>query len=356
MPFVLFLLFGTWFLLILINDKGKKNTKIKEYYEEHPGLNRAEEVLLRHEFYQKYKKDEGRSDPIGDAIEDAGWQIYRQGHLPLVAFRGGMSSWRDNPEIRRRDEDNSKMNWRFPTLESLGGICPPELQQRWIMIAKQCATDLARNEGYGPKVVALEYVLSCYYHKHIQSVKRMAAENSCPVVCPADDRLLSNYFSWRTIINIGYTPSSWKLFHHATFLDFQTRFSPCWPPQQSVIDSLLREDKIAWESMDDTPVYKKRKVIDFTTYCNKIQNFTNSAQEITFDPRRFLWYPSCFQSLRLMKDPNINHWTHDLVAISAGDFGNSLAQEARMEFFDGLKRGHCCRCCYYCGATGQFSY
>lgn len=360
MPFFLLIVFGLWTLLILANDRGKHNAKSVAYYQEFPEAKRAEEVILRLELYREYKQDKNRKDPIGDALEDAGWQIYNNGYRPLSVLKSGRSSWRNSPEVRRRDEANSQMDWRFPTLESLGGICPAELQDRWRLLVQLCAEDIAALEQRGPKVLALEYVLACYNYKHILDVRDMARNNDCPVSCPWDIRLLANYFAWYSIIDIGYTPSTWEPFHPSTFTAFQNRFDSCWPPNMAVLSTLIYEDCLKWQDPNKkigyrTGVNDVNTVITFDQYQSALMNFAESSYSQNFNPRNFVYIPSTFHGLVLAKEPKRNAWFRHLIALREPDVSGVLVGEARKEFYAGVQKGHCCRCCYYSGRIGWFS-
>lgn len=359
MPFVLFLIFGTWLLLICANDRGKHNAKASEYYKEYPEVKRAEEVILRLELYREYKQDLSRDDPIGDALEAAGWKIYNDGCRPLSVLRSGKSTWTNDPSSRRRDENNSKMNWKFPTIKSLGGSCPPELQERWVQLAEQCAEDLAAKEQRGPKMRALEYFLACYNYQCILEVRKAAREADCGIRCPADARLLANYFAWRRIIDLGHTPSSWKLFHPCTFEEFRSRFDPLWPPDKTAIESLLTEDRQTWFDVEPrSPSHNSQKTVTFQSYCDYIFREVEdtiakgigkaAVCNYVIDYRRWM-PPNCSRAMDI--SPRRTHfigdeWTDNLVAITANSFEGHVDVADRESFWRGvILAGNCCNLC-----------
>lgn len=362
MPFVLLLFFGMWFLVICANDKGKHNAKAIAYYREYPEVKRAEEVILRLELYREYKHDPNRDDPIGDALEDAGWKIYNDGYRPISVHRSGRSTWKNDPSSRRRDENYSKMNWKFPTLESLGGSCPPELQERWVRLAEQCAEDLAAKESRGPKMRALEYFLACYNYKCILEVRKTAREADCGVRCPADVTLLANYFAWRRIIDLGHSPSSWKIVHPCTFEEFRNRFHPVWPPDRTVIECLLAEDRQTWFDVGPPrlPSRNGQRGITFQRYCDyihcEVENMIVEMNEqdavLRMCDYSWCWIPrNCHSSMdispRYSYSPyKHDEWTEYLVAINEYSFEGHLDANDRETFRDYVvKRGCCCRLC-----------
>lgn len=367
MPFVLFLIFGLWFLLICASDKGKHNAKAAAYYKEYPEVKRAEEVILRLELYREYKHDPNRDDPIGDAFEDAGWKIYNDGYRPLAVLRSGRSTWKNDPSSRRRDENNSKMNWEFPTIKSLGGACPPELQERWVRLAQQCAEDLATREQRGPKTRALEYILACYNYQCILEVRKAAREADCGMRCPADAQLLANYFAWRRVIDLGYIPSSWKLFHPYTFSEFRSRFHPLWPPDKTVMESLLAEDHQTWFDVESrSSLHRGPKVITFQSYCDYIRREVDDmiAQGIDraticdYTPNYRRWMPhNCWRTMDITPAstrPPWGEWTNNLVAVDIYSFEGHIDAADKEAFQRGvILAGNCCNLCR-CGQERRY--
>lgn len=97
MPFVLFFIFGTVFLLICSSSKGDQIVRFNNF----PSCRYQEEYLLFHEKLAEYRADSNRDDPIGDALEDARQELWEQGHLPSSFIAYGMSDWKHRPVARR---------------------------------------------------------------------------------------------------------------------------------------------------------------------------------------------------------------------------------------------------------------
>lgn len=364
MPFVLFLFFGALFLLICANDKAGRSAKARAYYKEYPEINRNEEVLLRLELYRKYRKDPDREDPIGDALEDAGWHMYNKGYRPIAVIKGGMSAWKNNPDRRRCDEELSKMNWKFPTIESLGGLCSPQYEQRWIALAEECAQELAAKEHWGPKATALEYIMACYIRQCILTLRRLAREDDCGARCPADAELLASCMAWCDVIDLGYTPSSWKMFRHSTFDEFRNRFTLCWPPEEHVVKMLLDADKAVWFDMKQTvkgsresdPDVKRMMTFDlYSDYILRIYEMTKTLK-MDDEVRKYssggkYWFLFYEREIRLRPhiSPSSKHWTEELMAAHPWDFNNTFDHYKMEEFIWKLSRGGCCGQCHYAG-------
>lgn len=98
MPFFLFLVFGVWFLLICLGSSGKQAARRKNF----PSCRYQEEYLLFYKKFIEYRTDPSRTDPIGDALEDARYELWQQGHLPSSLVAYGMADWYQRPIARRQ--------------------------------------------------------------------------------------------------------------------------------------------------------------------------------------------------------------------------------------------------------------
>lgn len=97
MPFFLFLVFGVWFLLLCLGSNGKQAARRKNF----PSCRYQEELLLFYEKFFEYRQDPSRADPVGDALEDARYELWQQGYLPSSFITYGMSDWNQRPVARR---------------------------------------------------------------------------------------------------------------------------------------------------------------------------------------------------------------------------------------------------------------
>ena len=256
MPFVLFLIFGTWFLLILAKNRGKQTAR----FNNSPSCLRQEEYLKFYELLIEYRKDPTRTDPVGDAREDAGRWIYDKGYLPFAIRAFGRSDWEQRPLTRRngflqfqvhdrpsykellflRSEDiaygGNSMLGRFLKYhgkdiaidqQAWNAYCS-SLDDWFVGINEQCSIQKYKSEQNRPTGYALEYLIAC-----------------CKMFQPGS-------FNWEKyhvrlgVLRCGYLPTSLKPWHGHKETRKCEYYTAQYPPQETTLRHLLDLDHHEW--------------------------------------------------------------------------------------------------------------
>lgn len=256
MPFVLLLIFGVWFLLILAKDRGEQITRFNDF----PSCLRQEEYLKFYELLMEYRRDTKRQDPVGDAREDAGQWIYDKGHLPFAVRAFGRSDWAQRPITRRSGFVKLQVHER-PSYKELLSLRSDDIntgdhsmrgqflkyhgkditidQQAWnaycadiddwfVRINEQHNVQKYQLEQNRPTGYALEYLIAC-----------------CKMFQPGS-------FNWEKyhvrlgVLRCGYLPTSLKPWHGHKETRKCEYYVAQYPPQETTLRRLLELDHRAW--------------------------------------------------------------------------------------------------------------
>lgn len=256
MPFVLFLIFGTWFLLILAKDRSKQIARFNDF----PSCLRQEEYLKFYELLMEYRRDTRRQDPVGDAREDAGQWIYDKGYLPYAVRNFGRSDWRSRPltkrngfvefEVHERPSYRELLSLRSKDIgygdysmkgaflkdygkdiaidtESWGAYCT-EMDDWFVRINEQYNIQKYQIEQNRPTGYALEYLIAC-----------------CKMFQPGS-------FNWERyhvrlgVLRCGYLPTSLKPRHGHKETRKCEYYVAQYPPQEETVRELLCFDQQWW--------------------------------------------------------------------------------------------------------------
>lgn len=256
MPFVLFLIFGIWFLLILAKDRSKQIARFNDF----PSCLRQEEYLKFYELLMEYRRDTRRQDPVGDAREDAGQWIYDKGYLPYAVRNFGRSDWRSRPltkrngfvefevherpsyrellSLRSKDIDYGDYSMKGAFLkyygkdiaidtESWGAYCT-EMDDWFVRINEQYNIQKYQIEQNRPTGYALEYLIAC-----------------CKMFQPGS-------FHWEKyhvrlgVLRCGFLPTSLKPWHGHKETRRCEFYVAQYPPQGTELRRLLEFDHRAW--------------------------------------------------------------------------------------------------------------
>lgn len=276
MPFVLFLIFGLWFLLICTKGRGEQISRANTYHENFPSCKHQEEFLLFWEYYLQYKQDTTRQDPIGDAWEAAREDIWKSGYLPEPFKKIGMSGWQQHPFTRRtrkslltevqpkeypsyyKDAFFNLAKYRAADCASRGIVDSQcmcyvgkditwdysQVQQYYAMMNKRWANIMTPlnihqfQEIYRlPLASALEYLIICARAQN----RRLRKNPSCPF---HDDLIYGG--AQLEVLKYGYRPISLKPLGAKDFSEAQMKYVPSWPPDESRLMDALAEDATNW--------------------------------------------------------------------------------------------------------------
>lgn len=250
MPFVLFLLFGSILFLICASSKSDSILKMNNF----PTCLYQEEYLKYYELLMEYRRDPGRSDPDGDAREDAGQWIYDRGYLPVAVKAFGRADWKQRPLSRRtgfvRYEAHERPSYRELLAlrlddqkrgdflkhhgkdialdqEKWNNYCS-EMDEWFVRITEQYNIRKYQIEQNRPTGYALEYLIAC-----------------CKMFQPGS-------FNWERyhvrlgVLRCGYLPTSLKPWHGHKEIRKCEYYTVQYPPQEITLQRLLEIDRRAW--------------------------------------------------------------------------------------------------------------
>ena len=290
MPFVLFLFFGIWFLVICANDKSRLTNKAKRYYANYTEYRFQEEYLLAFEIWLEYKKDGERSDPMRDAEIEAARRMYEAGYMPRHS--GGRTAYANNYQgtqyrysidhtypkrsillnMRKSDELN-----RHGVLYKMGPSNDTTLREmnradynrridiRWGELIEKIAYDEYVNRRRWPLTLAEEYMYSCRFEPPIPpDPLAPTPETLRQIVRPdplAEYRLQQKPHPVHRIRRRVYgRPSSLKPVILQDAADcskdyvYDSEFDPV------LLEQLLERDRADWEALghsDKWPIYER---------------------------------------------------------------------------------------------------
>ena len=269
MPFFLFLVFGVWFLLILVNDKSRQMGRWNNF----PLMKHQEEYVLFYELYMQYQKEPDRTDPEGDALEDARQKIWDDGYLPTPFQHYGRNDWRHRPLTRRsrfrfpagktprysellyyRKEDCRPGGIQTDFLRLYGkdiaidekawGEYCLEIDRRFAKLIEDYNIEKYITQQNRPLASALEYLLACC---------QMAAPRDTSVRVPKgiswDSVVGRPWTLWAVkteILQRGFIPTSLKPRSTNPNYDMSDMYTPEWKPQKERVEQLLAIDEKYW--------------------------------------------------------------------------------------------------------------
>ena len=284
MPFVLFIIFGLWLLAICANDRGKQILRGNNF----PLMKHQEEYILFYELYVQYRQDHKRSDPAGDAIEDARKKLLDDGYLPTSFRNYGKADWKCRPLTRRaplrfpsgntprysellyyREKDCRSGGFQTNFIRFYGkDVAVDEAQwqaycatidKRFLNLVEAYNIERFVMRQNRPLAATLEYLLAC-----------------CQMTAPRDVQQGSlagtSWTLWAVkteILQRGYLPTSLKPRSGNPHYNTADLYTPEWPPKEECFKRLLDIDVVYWE---------QHNIAEFQSYRELTTSFYQQLQ------------------------------------------------------------------------------
>ena len=276
MPFVLFIIFGLWLLVICANDKGKHNAKAKNYYANYTEYRFQEEFLLAYELYMEYRNDPNREDPLKDAEIDAARQMYDLGYMPRHS--GGRTYYAKNyndtqtrfsltmlypdrktlQNMRSLDMNNGRgvlcqMGPRDNTEQRKKNIREynDEIDRRWCKIMERIAYEEYVLRRKWPLTLAEEYLIACnwedYYRR--KEAKKAANEDLMMVSRIVDKSDCGMKSVHKARVNSFGRPSSMKPVEFQDKDDCCMYYVPDVAFDDATFERLIEADRADWTKL-----------------------------------------------------------------------------------------------------------